>query len=294
MRRAFTALVACVLVSAVSGASVAGAQARTRSRVRSADTLDPWGGGMRTPRRISPRISPRVTAPLGRPPLTEVRRALRDLQPDVQRCALAHEPPGTGITRRLRMRVWLYPNGRWILEVPELTPARGRGGAGAVASRVAPNATPLRVCLQSALAARIQGFMRPFRARTREKVEQAYVVRMPGPPPSRAQLARLITGRRRQLVSCVPGSGARGSDEELVVRANLERDGHFTITGLGAPESAPFAQVVSCVQNELGSLHTDPVTSTAAVEVPIRFRYSVAAPAPGAPPAGGPAVIEIL
>ena len=292
MRSATTALIACILATAVSGATAVRAQGRVRSR--QAEMVDPWGGA----RRIRPPISPRVTGPLGRPPLTEVRRALRDLRPDVQRCALAHEPPGTGITRRLRMRVWLYPNGRWILEIPELTPSRPRRGgpgaaSGAAATRVMPNAnaTPLRVCLQSALAARIQPFMRPFRARTRQKVEQAFVVRMPGPPPNEAELARRITARQRQLAACVPGSGPRGSEEELVVRANLERDGHFTITGVGAPESAPFEQVVSCVQNEINALHIDPVTSTATVEVPIRFRYAI--PAPSAPSPSPPSPAQL-
>ena len=206
------------------------------------------------------------------PPVREVRRAMAQLVPDVQACGMQFPPPGNGRARRLRMRVWLYPNGRWTMDVPELTPARGRPPS--------PSANQLRTCLHQAVARRIQQHMRPFRRRTRMKVERAYVVRMPGPPPAASALVRRARSRQRQLIACVPGAtGRRGTaaagmtDAEIVVRGELGTDGSISLIGLGVPEGVPFDAAVLCAGRELGQVEGEPVTQARAFEMTIRIRH---------------------
>lgn len=222
-------------------------------------------------RRIRP---PRV--PVGPPPVREVRTALRQMDAAVQACGDQYEPPGRGRNRRLRVRVWLNPTGAWTMEVPELD----RGGA-------RRSHAALRSCLRAAVASRIQRHMRRFRGRARQKVERSFRVRMPGPPPSAAQLGRQVTRARTRLVQCVPGAstGRQGNEVEMTVRGTLETTGQLTLTGVGVPDGVPFDAVAGCVQTALRQIAHERVSGTRSFETTIRFR--MAAPTPP-PPTQGP------
>ncbi len=240
------------------------------------------GGAVATPALlVSPWGHP-SPVPTGPPPIREVRAGLRAAQGAIQACAVQYQPPGTGRTRRLRARVWLYPTGRWTMEVPELdaTP-RGRPQASHAA---------LRSCMRAAIAVQIQRHMRRFRGRARQKVERAFRVRMPGPPPSEAELARRVTRRRRQLVACVPGAGSQGEQATLTVRATLETSGGLTLTGLEVPEGVPFDTATACVTAALAPVRTDAVTAPRSFEATLRFRYTAPVPPvrPPPPPVGDP------
>ncbi|GAB5542306.1 MAG: hypothetical protein RLO52_26745 [Sandaracinaceae bacterium] len=215
--------------------------------------------------------SPPPTLPPGRAPVREVRQALRAMQAEVQTCAVRFAPREGPRRRRLRVRVWLYPNGRWTMEVPEAAARRG--------ATPRPRSRGLEVCIQSSLRTRIQPVMRPFAGRTRRKIEHAFVVRMPGPPPSEAALAQRLQRERGRLLQCVPGQGS-GERAELVVRATLQGDGSFALTGVGLPEGAPFEAVVRCMEGELRSVRHDPVLTPRSFEATIPMRWS-------APSAGG-------
>jgi hypothetical protein len=200
-------------------------------------------------------------------PTSAVRSALAQIGPDISRCATAHPVPGTERTRRMRVRVWLYPNASWTMDVPEL------------ADQNAPNHAVLSACIRQVVAVRVTPVLRPFSGSTRIKVERAYTIRAPGPPPSSAQLGAFVARRRTQLVACVPGNGARGGQPaELIVRARLEMDGRLSVVGVGAPEGAPFDVVSLCVQAELAGQRHDPVTAPATFETALRFRYLQPAP----------------
>lgn len=213
---------------------------------------------------------PRPPPVLTRPPIREVRAALRQMGPDVQSCADQTEPPGTGSRRRLRMRVWLEPNGRWSLEVPELEVRPGS----AILPTDRMGRGRLRSCLQIALTRRIAQYVRGFRGVTRQKVERAFVVTMPGPPPSEAVLARRVTGRRQQLLACVPGAGTSGVEAELVVRATLTADGAMQLTGLAIPDQVSFETAATCVVRELSLVENERVTLPRDFEVVIPYRFT--------------------
>ncbi len=198
-------------------------------------------------------------------PVREVRAALAAMQPDVQRCS----EQSRATLRRVHLRVWLEPNRRWTLEVPELARAADR------------SQTTMRACLQRAVGMRITRLVRPFAGRTRHKIEQVFAIRVPSPPPSQQELTRLFTSRRRAMLACVPRAGARGEPAELVLRGTLQMDGSLQLTGLLVPEDVPFDQAVLCVQRELVNVRTDPVTATVPFETALSFRR---APAPATPP----------
>lgn len=231
-------------------------------------------------RRVPPRPTPPGTQPpgtqapgqrAGRPPVREVRQALRDMQGEVQTCAVRFAPREGPRRRRIRVRVWLYPNGRWTMEVPEAQARRGARGAAAMPRR------GLSTCIETSLRGRIQPLMRPFARRTRLKIEHAYAVRMPGPPPSEAELARHLVNERARLLQCVPGQG-RGERAELIVRATLQGDGSFVLVGLGVPEGAPFDAVARCVVGELRNVSHAPVLAPRTFEAALPMRW--AAPSP--------------
>ncbi len=214
-----------------------------------------------------------AAAQAGSAPVAQVRATLRGLGPEVQRCADLHGPwPNAG--PRLRVRVWLEPNGGLRLEVPEL---EGR------TDRTVPAATRVPLarmygCLHLAVARSMRGHLRPFRGR-RQKIERAFRVRLPGPPPPAAELARRVAGRRAQLLACVPGAG-RGDPAELVVRATLATDGVPRLTGLAVPPAVPFEAATRCVSAELAQLQLGRVTAERPFEAVIRYRYTpLAAPA---------------
>ena len=213
------------------------------------------------------------------PPVREVRDALARLAPTVQQCAVLNPPPGSGTTRRLRIRVWLQPNARYTMEVPELT-ARVRD----------PGIAQLHACLSRAVAIGIRPALRPFRGSSRIKAERSFTVRVPGPPPPAAELARRVLARRTQLAACVPGSGPRGSEVELLIRANLTTHGTMELVGLGVPDTvtAPFEPTVECVRRELAAVAGERVTSAASFEARVPFRYTAPAAPPPAPPPPAP------
>ena len=201
---------------------------------------------------------------------------MRQMSPDVQRCAEQHAPPGTGRRRRMRLRVWLQPTGRWTLEVPELEARRGQ----TLTAQDRMNRARLRSCIHVQLSRRIGRFMRRFRGR-RQKVERAFVVTMPGPPPTDAVIARRVRTRQTQLVACVPGSGAAGQEAELVVRGHLSAGGDMRLTGLAVPAQVPFADAVRCVLSELSQIRNERATDGRDFEVVIPYRFTPpAAPDP--------------
>ncbi len=111
--------------------------------------------------------------------MRQVRAAMRRLGPDVQRCADRSPPlPGRGgASRRLRLRVWLLPSGRWTLEVPELEWRDSHGTP--YAERRAMNM--LFSCLNLVVGRRVGPFIRAYRSPRRQKIERAFVVRLREP-----------------------------------------------------------------------------------------------------------------
>lgn len=203
------------------------------------------------------------------PPLAEVRTVLRGMDADVQRCADTHEPwPDAGPRPRLRLRVWLEPTGRFRLEVPE---TEGRDDT-SLTPRVRINLARLHACLGAQVARLVGPHLRPFRGR-RQKIERAFRIHVPGPPPPARELARRVAGRRAQLLACVPGSGPDGEPAELVVRATLGLDGVVRLTGLAVPESVPFELAARCVADELGLLSGGRVTEARPFEAALRYRF---------------------
>ena len=202
--------------------------------------------------------------------MPEVRAALRALGPDVQSCTDSEIPlPGRGLHRRLRLRVWLLPTGRWTLEVPELE--RRNQSSTPYAQRRAM--IQIYGCLHLAVARRVGRFTRPFRSTRRQKVERAFRVTVPGPPPTSAALVRRVRGRRAQLIACVPGASRPRPNHELVVRATLGADGSITLQGLAVPASVPFDVAARCVAAELAGLDNPRVTAERAFEAVVPFHF---------------------
>lgn len=253
------------LALALAGAVLFPAAAQAEVAVRPGNRI-----GLRAQRGAMARRVRPVPVPTGPPPVRQVRQALRQSGPLIQQCASQYEPPGRGRVRRLRVRVWLYPNGRWTMEVPELTARRPGQPAQSYAA--------LRACIRAGVGTRIQPHMRRFRGRRRQKVERAFRVRMPGPPPSEAALSRRVRRVRRRLLQCVPGSGRQGERAEMTVQATLQTNGQMTLTGLGLPQGVPFDAAAACVRGALATISNDAVTTQRSFEATIRFRYQAPTP----------------
>ncbi|MBX3272528.1 MAG: hypothetical protein KF729_19875 [Sandaracinaceae bacterium] len=227
------------------------------------------------PTSATPRVIVGPRAP-GPPRVAEVRAALRGLAPEVQRCADTHEPwDGAGPRPRLRLRVWLEPDGRHTLEVPELA---GRTDASA-APRARLNLARLHACLAAQVTRVVRPHLRPFPGR-RQKIEHAYRLAVPGPPPAPEELARRVVARRGALLACIPGAGASGEPAELVVRARLAPDGSVRLTGLLVPASVPFEPAARCVSDRVGLLSGPRVTGPQDFEAVLRYRFTPAAAPP--------------
>lgn len=220
------------------------------------------------------RVPPRPTGP---PPLREVRNELRQMTPQIQACANQYPPPGTGRTRRLRVRVWLLPQGTWTLEIPEIDENRGPNS---------PNHAALRSCIASNVTMRISRHMRRFRGATRQKVERAFRVTTPAEPPSGDELARRVTRRRTQLLRCIPGAGSVGEEARFTVQGTLQRDGTIQITGLGVPAGVPLDTAATCVGAAIAPIQREAVTREQAFEATFTFHYRppAAPPQPDVPP----------
>ena len=85
---------------------------------------------------------------------------------------------------------------------------------------------------------------------------------------------RLVSARRAELLGCVPGAGATGDPEELVIRGTLRTDGLVQLTGLAVPASVPFDLVARCVADAIGGVHTGRVTSAQPFEAVVRYRFT--------------------
>ncbi|MCA9605976.1 MAG: hypothetical protein KC619_10300 [Myxococcales bacterium] len=209
-----------------------------------------------------------VPVPPGRPQVSAVRAEIRQLGPAVQQCVdLAGAWPNAGPRPRLRLRVWLEPDGRYQLEVPELGPSYA-----ALPMPAHMRVARLRACLNAQVARRIRRFLRPFRGR-RQKIERAFRVQLQGVPPSAAELARQVTARRTELLACIPGAG-RGEREELVIRATLGVDGVVRLTGLAVPASVPFEAAARCVAAEVEEVSVGRVTEERRFEAVLPYRFT--------------------
>ena len=223
----------------------------------------------------APAQADRVAARPGtaQAPTRAVRAVMRSLGPEVQRCSDRVAPvPGRGTRRRVRLRVWLLPNGQWSLEVPELE-ARNDATIPQPERRALIR---LHGCLNLAVARTVGPLARAFRGRRRQKVERAYRVTIPGPPPTAAALVRRVRRRRAQLVACVPGGELRNANTELVVRASLGTDGVIALRGLAVPSSVPFEAAVRCVAAELAALDHPRVTAERTFEAVLRYHFDEA------------------
>ena len=72
------------------------------------------------------------------------------------------------------------------------------------------------------------------------------------------------------------------------MRATLQGDGSFALTGVGLPEGAPFEAVVRCMEGELRSVRHDPVLTPRSFEATIQTSVAISAPRNAPPQARAP------